>query len=102
AVQPPRPRGIGPPCAPGYEEVETEAEARFEDDEAPPLRPSLGEAVAGKEHMLRLRRPAARAVVDVAVGRRIRRLVAPFVAARNDRGAHARYYWRPSCFRSPR
>src|SRR2546423_5652950 len=89
------------PCPPGDEEVQPEAEPRLEDDEALALRPARRQFVPRQEHMARLLRTAARAVVDVAVGRRIWRLIAPFVAAGDDRRAHARYYWRPSVSRSP-
>src|SRR5438477_13102455 len=81
-------RRIVLPCPPGDEEVQPEAEPRLEDDEALAMRPARRQLVSRQEHLTRLLRTAARAVVDVAVGRRIRRLVAPFVAARNDGCGH--------------
>ena len=75
-MQPPAAVRIFLPRAPSDEEVQPEAEPRLEDDVALAPRPARGQLVAGEEHMPRLRRPAARAVIDVAVGRRIRRVVA--------------------------
>src|SRR5207237_10737451 len=72
------------PGAPGDQEVETEAESRLEDDVALAPRPARREFVPRQEYMLRLRRPAIRAVVDVAVGRRIWRAVAQLIDSRYD------------------
>ena len=76
------------PGAPGDEEVETEPESRLEDDVALAPRPARREFVPRQEYMLRLRRPAIRAVVDVAVGRRIRRAIAQLIGSRYDRCRH--------------
>ena len=59
-VQPAAALGIAPPRLPGGEEVEAEAEAGLEDDEALAPRPALRQAVAPEEHVLGLRRAARR------------------------------------------
>jgi hypothetical protein len=57
--------------APGLqrgEEIEAEAEAGLEDDEAGAVAPALRQAVAGEEDMAGLGQAAGAGVVDVAVG----------------------------------
>src|SRR5262245_29962604 len=53
------------PRLPGGEEIQPEAEARFQDDEALTPGPSLRKAIAGEEDVARLRRAAGGAVVHV-------------------------------------
>ena len=77
---------IAPPRLPGGEEVESEAETGLEDDEALAPGPARREGVAAEEYIARLRRPASRAVVDVAVGRGVGRAVAE-CQARGREGA---------------
>src|SRR5687767_609760 len=57
---------IAPPRLQRDEEVEAEAEAGFEDDEALSPGPSIGKLVALQEDEARLRGAAGGAVVDVA------------------------------------
>src|SRR4051812_10774950 len=64
-MEPSAPRRIAAPCIPRDQEVEAEAEAGLEDDEALALRPALRQAVALQEHVLGLRRAARGAVIDV-------------------------------------
>ncbi len=56
------------PGLPGGEEVETEAEAVFQDDEAFAAPPALRQSVAGNEHGARLAEAAGSGGVDVVVG----------------------------------
>jgi len=68
---------------------ETEAEAGLEDRETARVSPARGQPVAAEKHVARLRRAALGAVVDVAVGLRIRRAVGgEGKAGRDERGAH--------------
>jgi hypothetical protein len=60
------------PCLPGGEEIEAEAEAGFEDDEAPRILPARRQLVAGEEDMARLFEAALAGMVDVVVARRER------------------------------
>ncbi len=64
AVGPP---GIGLPGGPGGEEVESGAEAVFQDDEAGPAGPAPWQPVAGQEDMAGLSRSAVGGVIDIAV-----------------------------------
>src|ERR1051325_7900525 len=76
------------PCAPRDEEIESEAEARLEDDEALAARPARRQIIAAEEDMARLLGPATRAVIDIAKGGGVGRVVAQLVSRRNDRCAH--------------
>jgi hypothetical protein len=87
-MQPPATRWIAPPRLPGREEVEAEAEAGLEDDEALAPRPALRQAVAPEKHMLGLRRAARRAVIDVAERRRVGRLVEKRQRCGDERSRH--------------
>src|SRR2546423_7105926 len=84
-VGPPATRRIAPPCLPGGEEVEAEAESRLEHGEALGAGPALRQAVAGKKYMLRLREASGCAVVDVAEARRIRDRFLEGERCRNER-----------------
>jgi hypothetical protein len=63
------------PGLPGGEKVEAEAEAGLDDDEALPMLPATGQAVAGKEDMARLQQPAALGMIDIVILRRIGRAI---------------------------
>jgi len=70
-----RPGGVASPCVERDEEVEAEAEAGLEDDEAVARGPAAREVVAAEEDVPRLSGAGARGVVDVAVARVERRAV---------------------------
>jgi hypothetical protein len=90
-VQAPAAPRIAAPGAPARQEIEAEPEAGLEDDEALAPGPAPGQAVAGEEDVLGLRRPAAGAVVHVAVCGGVGRLVPQLKAGGNDRRGHGRY-----------
>src|SRR5687768_13595427 len=86
-MQPRTALGVLQPRLPRREEGEAEAKAGFEDGECAPPAPARGQAVAGEEHVLRLRNAAFGAVINVVVGRRERRAVAgEGELRRNERG----------------
>src|SRR6185295_9138833 len=70
-IEPPRTRGRSPPCIPGREEVEAQAEAQLQDREAALTRPARGQAVATEKHVAGLARSGIGAVIDVAVFGRV-------------------------------
>src|ERR1700704_5889413 len=65
-MQPPAAARVAPPSLPGGEEVEAEAEAGLEDDEALAAGPPLGKLVTLQEDMPGLLEAPGGAVVDVA------------------------------------
>src|SRR5438045_6923378 len=79
---------IASPCVECDEEIEAEAEAGLEDDEALAVLPALRQAVALQEDVFRLRRAAGGAVIHVAEGLRIRDFVQEAQGGGNDRGRH--------------
>src|SRR5688500_4671980 len=86
-MQPPAALRVLQPRLPRREEGEAEAKAGFEDGECAPPAPARGQAVAGEEHVLRLRNAAFGAVIDVVIGRRERRAVGGESKLRgNERG----------------
>ena len=94
-VQPAAALRIAPPRLPGGEEVEAEAEAGLEDDEALAARPACGERIALQEDVLGLLEPARCAVVDVVEGRGIRRAFLER-RCRGNQGANAESFLAPS------
>jgi hypothetical protein len=80
---------------PGGEEVEAEAEAGLEDDEALAAGPARGQCVALEEDVRGLRRAAGCAVVDVVEGRGVRRAFLERRCGRNQ-GANAESFLAPS------
>jgi hypothetical protein len=74
-MQTPAARRVILPSRPGGEEVEAEAEAGLDDDEALAPLPAGRQAVAGEEDVPCLPEAAGGGVVDVAVGLGIRRAV---------------------------
>src|SRR5437868_10943928 len=80
---------VAAPRLPGDEEIQADAEAGLEDGEALAAAPALGQAVAGDEHVARLRRAAFGAVVDVAERLRVRRSLLEREPRRYERSAHA-------------
>src|SRR5688572_5700363 len=102
-------RRIAPPRLPGDEEVEAEAEAGLEDDEAAASGPALRQLVPLQEDVAALAGAARGAVVDVVERRRVRRAVdelefgrdqhfairlAPMKYRKNDAKAYARQHLR--------
>jgi hypothetical protein len=75
-MQPATARRIALPRLPGRQEVQAETEAGLEDDETFAARPPLRKCVAAEEHMLRLRKAAGAAVVNVVERAGIGRAVA--------------------------
>jgi len=74
-VEPARPGGVASPRVERDEEVEAEAEAGLEDDEALARGPATRQVVAAEKDVPRLSGTGARSVVDVAVARVERRAV---------------------------
>src|SRR6185369_3587701 len=68
------------PGLPGREKRQAKAESRLEHGERTPAAPALRQPVAAQENVPHLRRTALGAVIDVAVGFRVRR------AVRRERG----------------
>ncbi len=66
-MQPAAALRVGAPGLPGGEEIQPEAEAGFENDEALPALPARRQIVAAEKDVPRLRRPAGGGVVDIAV-----------------------------------
>ena len=94
-VQPPAASRIAPPRLPGGEEVEAEAEAGFEDDEALAAGPAPGKRIALQEDVFGLLEPARCAVVDVVEGRGIGRAFLER-RCRGNQGANAESFLAPS------
>ena len=94
-MQPAAARRIGAPGFPGGEEVEAEAEAGLEDDEALAPGPARGQRVALEEDVRGLRGAASCAVVDVVEGRGVRRAFPERRCGRNQ-GANAESFLAPS------
>ncbi len=94
-VQARRARGVAPPRLPGGEEIEAEAEAGLEDDEALSAGPALRQTVALQKDVLRLPRAAGGAVVDVAERLRIGNAFLESQPGRKQRRGHPlKYHWR--------
>ena len=66
-MQPAAALRVGAPGLPGGEEVQPEAEAGFENDEALPALPARRQIVAAEKDVPRLGRPAGGGVVDIAI-----------------------------------
>ena len=64
-VQPTAAARVAPPGLPGGEEIQAEAKAGFENDEALPVLPTLRQAIATEKDVPRLRRTAMGRVVNV-------------------------------------
>ena len=94
-VQPRAAPRIAPPGLPGGEEIDAEAEAGLEDDEALAAAPARGQCVALEEDVRGLRRAAGCAVVDVVEGRGVRRAFLERRCGRNQ-GANAESFLAPS------
>src|SRR5687767_14983582 len=88
-MQPAAARRIAAPRLPGGEEVQAQAEAGFEDDEALAARPARWKIVTREEHVARLGETARSAVINVVERFRVGNPV-PECRAGGDQGrAHA-------------
>src|SRR3954462_15778713 len=76
------------PCLPGGEEIEAEAEAGLEDDEALAAGPALLDRVALREDKASLLGAASLAVVHVAEGLGVRRALLEMQRCRLEGGGH--------------
>ena len=72
-VQPCGARRIITPGLPGGEKVDADTEAGFNDGEDGPAGPARRQIIAAEKHMPRLTGARISAVIDVAIGRRVRR-----------------------------
>jgi hypothetical protein len=70
------PLGVVAPRTPRFEEIDPETEAGLDDREDARAGPAPRQIVAAEENVARLSGPRIRAVIDVAVARRVRRAVA--------------------------
>src|SRR5882672_3057687 len=87
-METPAARGIAAPRLPGGEEVEAEAEAGLEDDEALAPAPPGRELISIQENEASLFQPSGGAVVDVAERLRVGNAVPEFRAGGNERRWH--------------
>ena len=94
-VQAPAARRVAPPRLERDEEVEAQAEAGLDDDEALAPCPALRQRIAAEEHMALLLDAAVRVVIAVAVDLGIRRPFLERESCRNQR-ANAESFLAPS------